>query len=113
MPNPRDLNGPNSLPLAGDFRQTGDVTLYAGLRPWQGAEFWVNPEIDQGFGLANTHGAAGFPSGRSLKLGDRLSLYAHPALFSAPDHQPRRRRPRKWTRTSISSSQTVTETGWC
>jgi high affinity Mn2+ porin len=36
---------------------------------WQGAEFWINPEIDQGFGVGNTHGAAGFPSGESYKLG--------------------------------------------
>jgi high affinity Mn2+ porin len=63
-------NGPNSLPSAGDFRETNDVTLYAGVRLWQGAELWVNPEIDQGFGLGNTHGAAGFPSGEAYKLGD-------------------------------------------
>ena len=62
-------NGPNSLPRAGDFRETNDVTLYAGLRLWQGAEMWINPEIDQGFGVSNTHGAAGFPSGESYKLG--------------------------------------------
>ena len=66
-------NGPNSLPLAGDFRETNDVTLYAGLRLWQGAELWINPEIDQGFGVANTHGAAGFPSGESYKLGDAFA----------------------------------------
>jgi high affinity Mn2+ porin len=62
-------NGPNSLPSAGDFRQTSDVTLYAGLRPWQGAELWVNPEIDQGFGVGNTHGAAGYPSAEAYKIG--------------------------------------------
>ena len=26
---------------------------------------WIDPEIDQGFGFANMHGAAGFPSGES------------------------------------------------
>ncbi|MGO9430835.1 carbohydrate porin [Rhodoblastus sp.] len=62
-------DGPNSLPRAGGFRETNDVTLYAGLRLWQGAEMWINPEIDQGFGVGNTHGAAGFPSGESYKLG--------------------------------------------
>ena len=30
---------------------------------------WVNPEIDQGFGVGDTHGAAGFPSGEAYKLG--------------------------------------------
>ena len=39
------------------------------MRPWKGAEFWVDPEIDQGHGLAETHGVAGFPSGEAYKLG--------------------------------------------
>jgi hypothetical protein len=30
---------------------------------------WVNPEIDQGFGLSNTLGLAGFPSGEAYKVG--------------------------------------------
>jgi high affinity Mn2+ porin len=29
----------------------------------------LNPEIDQGFGFAQTHGVAGFPSAESYKLG--------------------------------------------
>ena len=62
-------DGPNSLSRVGDFRETNDVTLYAGFRLWQGAEFWFDPEIDQGFGLGNTHGAAGFPSAEAYKLG--------------------------------------------
>jgi high affinity Mn2+ porin len=62
-------SGTNSLPGSGEGRETWDTTLYAGVRLWQGAELWINPEIDQGFGFANTHGAAGFPSGESYKLG--------------------------------------------
>ncbi len=54
--------GTNSLPGGGEGRETADLTLFAGVRLWQGAEVWVNPEVDQGFGLANTHGVAGFPS---------------------------------------------------
>ncbi|MGA7323191.1 MAG: carbohydrate porin [Rhodomicrobium sp.] len=61
--------GPNSLPRGGEGRETIDVALYAGLRLWQGAELWVDPEIDQGFGLGNTHGASGFPSAEAYKLG--------------------------------------------
>jgi high affinity Mn2+ porin len=53
--------GPNSLPGGGQGRETADASLYAGIRLWQGAELWINPDIDQGFGLANTHGVAGFP----------------------------------------------------
>jgi len=44
------------------------VTAYAGARLWRGGEFWVNPEIDQGFGLSGTLGAAGFPSGEAFKI---------------------------------------------
>ena len=62
--------GINSLPGSGLGRETVDATLYAGVRLWQGAELWIDPEIDQGLGFANTHGAAGFPSGESFKLGD-------------------------------------------
>ena len=61
--------GPFSLPGSGLGRETFDATLYAGIRLWQGAELWITPEIDQGFGFADTHGVAGFPSGESYKLG--------------------------------------------
>jgi high affinity Mn2+ porin len=60
--------GPNSLsPNQG--RETTDLTLYIGARLWSGAEIWINPEIDQGFGLDNTLGVAGFPSGEAYKVG--------------------------------------------
>jgi high affinity Mn2+ porin len=61
--------GIQSLPKGGEGRETTDTTLYAGMRLWQGAELWVNPELDQGFGFNDTHGAAGFPSAESYKLG--------------------------------------------
>ena len=60
--------GPNSLrPNQG--RETWDAALGVGFKLWQGAEFWVDPEIDQGFGLSNTEGVAGFPSGAAFKVG--------------------------------------------
>jgi high affinity Mn2+ porin len=62
-------DGTNSLPGSGLGRETFDLTLYAGMRLWQGAELWFNPEIDQGFGFANTHGVAGFPSAEAYKIG--------------------------------------------
>jgi high affinity Mn2+ porin len=62
------FSGHNSLaPNIG--RETTDATLYAGVRLWQGAEAWVNPEIDQGFGLSSTVGLAGFSSGEAYKVG--------------------------------------------
>ncbi len=62
--------GTNSLLGSGQAAETADATLYGGVRLWSGAEAWVNPEIDQGFGLANTHGVAGFPSAEAYKLGE-------------------------------------------
>lgn len=61
--------GANSLTPDPASRETWDVTLFAGVRPWHGAEIWVNPELDQGFGLNNTVGVAGFPSGEAYKVG--------------------------------------------
>jgi high affinity Mn2+ porin len=60
--------GPNSLtPNSG--AETTDATLYLGARLWPGAEAWLNGELDQGFGLDDTLGAAGFPSGEAYKVG--------------------------------------------
>jgi high affinity Mn2+ porin len=61
--------GPQSLSPAANGRETFDATLYAGARPWPGAEIWINPEVDQGFGLQNTFGVAGYVSGEAYKLG--------------------------------------------
>jgi high affinity Mn2+ porin len=36
---------------------------------WPGSEVWFNPEVDQGFGLGDTLGVAGYPSGEAYKLG--------------------------------------------
>jgi high affinity Mn2+ porin len=61
--------GVQSLPGSGEGRETLDLTLFAGVRLWQGAELWIDPEIDQGHGLAETHGVAGFTSGEAYKMG--------------------------------------------
>jgi len=62
--------GPNSL-TPHQRKETADLTLYLGVRPWAGGELWINPEIDQGFGLSNTLGAAGFPSAEAYKVGKK------------------------------------------
>ena len=72
--------GPNSLD-PNVARETWDVTLYAGIRVWEGAEIWINPEIDQGSGLSDTLGLAGFPSGEAYKVGDRYPYARLPRLF--------------------------------
>jgi high affinity Mn2+ porin len=72
--------GQNSL-IPNQGRETWDVTFYAGARLWDGAELWVNPEIDQGFGLSGTLGAAGFPSGEAYKVGESVPYARIPRLF--------------------------------
>ena len=73
--------GTNSLPGGGQGRETSDVTLYAGMQLWKGAELWVNPEIDQGFGLADTLGVAGFTSGEAYKVGATYPYARLPRTF--------------------------------
>jgi high affinity Mn2+ porin len=62
-------SGANSLSPASKQANTNDATLYLGARLWQGGEFYINPEIDEGFGLSDTLGVAGFPSGEAYKVG--------------------------------------------
>ena len=72
--------GPNSLsPDRG--AETTDATLYLGARLWAGAEGWINGEIDEGFGLDDTLGVAGFPSGEAYKVGKDRPYLRLPRLF--------------------------------
>lgn len=61
--------GGNSLDPGSRGWETFDFTFFGGVRLWDGGEAYVNPEIDQGFGLSNTLGVAGFPSGEAYKIG--------------------------------------------
>lgn len=56
-------------------RETFDVTLFLGAHPWEGGELWIDPEIDQGFGLDDTVGLAGFSSGEAYKVGSRSPYF--------------------------------------
>jgi high affinity Mn2+ porin len=72
--------GPNSL-SPGIRRETADLTFYIGVRLGRGTELWLNPEIDQGFGLDNTLGAAGFPSGEAYKVGKQTPYFRLPRAY--------------------------------
>ena len=61
--------GPLSQNAGSRGNETFDATIYGGVRLWPGAQAWVNPEIDQGFGLGKSVGIAGFPNGDAFKLG--------------------------------------------
>ncbi|MGH6970742.1 MAG: carbohydrate porin, partial [Caulobacteraceae bacterium] len=75
------FQGPNSFQSNANGRETWDATLYLGFRPWKGAEVWIDPEIDQGFGLSDTLGIAGFPNADSGKVGASIPYAKLQRLF--------------------------------
>jgi high affinity Mn2+ porin len=73
--------GANSLPGGGQSRETWTISAFLGVRLWQGAELYYNPELLQGFGLASTVGAAGFPNGEAQKSNFPFPRYNTSRLF--------------------------------
>lgn len=61
--------GQNSLLPRENAKETVDGTLFLGLKVWPSGEIYLNPEFDQGFGLSDTLGLAGFSSGAAYKVG--------------------------------------------
>jgi high affinity Mn2+ porin len=74
-------SGANSLAPGGSGKETVDLTLFGGARLWHGAALYVDPEIDQGFGLSDTLGVAGFTSGEAYKVGARNPYFRLPRAF--------------------------------
>ena len=74
-------HGANSLDPGSRGDETFDFTIFFGGRLWQGGEAYINPEIDQGFGLSGTYGAAGFFSGEAYKVGASRPYVRIPRLF--------------------------------
>ena len=75
------FRGANSLDPAARGNETFDLTVYAGLRLGAQTELWINPEVDQGFGLSNTLGVAAFPSGEAYKVGQSVPYMRLQRLF--------------------------------
>jgi high affinity Mn2+ porin len=75
------FRGPNSLDPGNRGNETIDATLFLGVRVWDGLEFYANPEVDQGFGLSDTLGVAGFPSGEAYKVGAANPYLRLPRAF--------------------------------
>ena len=73
--------GPNSLDPGSRGNETIDLTLFAGVRVFDNVELYINPEVDQGFGLSNTLGVAGFPSGEAYKVGKSDPYFRLQRLF--------------------------------
>lgn len=73
--------GPASLPAEGQSRETWSASAFLGVRLWQGGELYFNPELLQGFGVANTTGAGGYPNGEAQKSGFPYPRYNTSRLF--------------------------------
>jgi len=73
--------GANSLPGAGQVRNTVSATVFLGRRLWPGGEIYFNPELMQGFGLDDVHGVAAFPNGEAQKSSFRYPRFNAARLF--------------------------------
>lgn len=62
-------DGPNSFPSGGKANVGSTTNLFLGLRLWEGGAAYLNPEIDAGYGLANSVGAAAYVNGAVAKVG--------------------------------------------
>jgi high affinity Mn2+ porin len=60
-------SGANSLTPGAQYQATWSNSLFLNARLWDGGEVYYNPELLQGFGLSDTVGVAGFPSGEAQK----------------------------------------------
>ena len=74
-------SGTNSMTSAAQQASTADATLFLGRRLWQGAQLWINAEYDQGYGLSNTLGMAGFASAEAYKIGQNAPYLRLPRAF--------------------------------
>lgn len=66
---PAAYSGPNSFPPGGKANVGSTSNLFMGLRLWDGGAVYVNPEVDWGYGLANSVGAASYVDGAVAKVG--------------------------------------------
>jgi high affinity Mn2+ porin len=73
--------GPNSLTPAPQMQATWSNSLFLNARLWEGGEVYYNPELLQGFGLNDTVGVAGFPSGEAQKSNFPYPHYNTSRLF--------------------------------
>ncbi|MGO9025768.1 MAG: carbohydrate porin [Beijerinckiaceae bacterium] len=75
-------SGPNSLNPNGEVRDTWSVTGFFGYKdPYEGTEFYYNPEPFQGYGLSQTHGLAGFSDIEAQKAGYDFPHYNTARVF--------------------------------
>lgn len=75
------FRGANSLDPGARGDETFAATLDFGVRLDDNLAFYVDPEIDQGFGLSNTLGIADFPSAQAYKVGSSTPYPRIPSAY--------------------------------
>ncbi|HTV33957.1 MAG TPA: carbohydrate porin [Methylocella sp.] len=81
-PFPAAYTGTNSLGPNWQTVETLSVTGFFGYKnPYEGTEFYFNPEPFQGYGLSQTHGIAGFTDIEAQKAGYNFPHYITARLF--------------------------------
>lgn len=76
QPFPAPYTGPRSLTPNRERSYSFTATAAFGLRPWEGAELYFNPELAQGVPLSELTGLGGFSNGEMARTsGPDLKLY--------------------------------------
>ena len=117
---PALYSGAHSFPPDGQGRVGTTANLFAGLRLWENSGVFLNPEIDQGYGVADLVGAAAYPNGAVAKLGRaapymRFQRYFLRQIIGLGGERgriaTRARSTRRWKRRKTSSPERSTRTG--
>jgi high affinity Mn2+ porin len=61
-------SGQNSLSAEPQIKTSFTATLFLGRKLWDGADFYINPELAAGSGLSGTTGIAAFPNGEIFRV---------------------------------------------
>ncbi len=61
-------SGPNSLSPNSELKTSFTSTLFTGVRLWEGAAVYLDPELSAGSGFSHTLGVAGFPNGEIYRV---------------------------------------------
>jgi len=74
-------SGPNSLQPQAQDATSVVLDLFLGVRLWQGASLYLQPELTGGTGLSSTLGVASFPSGEVYRIGNPAPAVSVARLF--------------------------------
>lgn len=78
---PAKYTGANSLIPQAETQRSVTSTLFLGTRLWQGASFFINPEIAGGSGLSGSMGVGASTNGETYRVGDPAPQFELARLF--------------------------------